>query len=81
MIIDGWRLRTIVGLSLPIALILLLHNLMTLIGIALVGHLGDAAVAGIGIAGTLISMLVALLFGIDTGVQALVAWRSAQAPA
>lgn len=76
MIIDGWRLRTIVGLSLPIALILLLHNLMTLIGIALVGHLDDAAVAGIGIAGTLISMLVALLFGIDTGVQALVARRT-----
>lgn len=75
MIADRRRLRTIVGLSLPIALILLLHNLMTLAGIALVGHLGDAAVAGIGIAGALVSMLTALLFGIDTGVQALVARR------
>jgi multidrug resistance protein, MATE family len=75
MILDGRRLRTIVGLSLPIALILLLHNLMTLTGIALVGPLGDAAVAGIGIAGALVSMLVALLFGIDTGVQAMVARR------
>lgn len=75
MIVEGRRLRAIVGLSLPIALILLLHNLMTLIGITLVGHLGDAAVAGIGIAGALVSMLVALLFGIDTGVQALVARR------
>lgn len=75
MFLDGRRLRTIVGLSLPIALILLLHNLMTLTGIALVGPLGDAAVAAIGIAGALVSMLVALLFGIDTGVQALVARR------
>lgn len=69
------RMRTILSLSLPIALILLAQNLMSLITIAMVSHLGDAAVAGIGIAGALFSMLMAVLFGIDTGVQALVAQR------
>jgi len=75
MIVPPWRLRLIVGLSLPIVLILLAQTLIGLIAIALVSHLGDAAVAGIGIATALLSMLMAVLFGIDTGVQALVAQR------
>jgi MATE family multidrug resistance protein len=69
------RVRTIAGLSLPIALILLAQTLMSLVSIAMVSHLGDAALAGIGIASALFSMLMAVLFGIDTGVQALVAQR------
>ena len=69
------RVRTIASLSLPIALILLAQTLMSLISIAMVSHLGDTAVAGIGIASALFSMLMAVLFGIDTGVQALVAQR------
>jgi MATE family multidrug resistance protein len=69
------RVRTILGLSLPIASVLLAQTLMSLIAIAMVSHLGDAAVAGIGIASALFSMLMAVLFGIDTGVQALVAHR------
>src|SRR5262245_35834174 len=82
MIVPSWRLRLIVGLSLPIVLILLAQTLMGLVAIALVSHLGDAAVAGIGIASALLSMLMAVLFGIDTGVQALVAQRigAAQVP-
>jgi len=75
MTVPPWRLRRIVGLSLPIVLILLMQTLIGLIAIALVSHLGDAAVAGIGIASALLSMLMAVLFGIDTGVQALVAQR------
>lgn len=70
------RLGIVLGLSLPSVLILLMHSLMNLIGIALVSHLGDAAMAGIGIAGALFSMLMAVLFGIDTGVQALTAQRT-----
>jgi Na+-driven multidrug efflux pump len=69
------RVRTILGLSLPIASVLLAQTLMSLIAIAMVSHLGDAAVAGIGIASALFSILMAVLFGIDTGVQALVAHR------
>ncbi len=69
------RLRTIIGLSLPIASVLLAQTLMSLIVIAMVSHLGDAAVAGIGIASALFSMLMAVLFGIDSGVQVLAAHR------
>ena len=69
------RARTIVSLSLPIVLILLAQTLSGLATIAMVSHLGDAAVAGVGIANALFSMLMAVLFGIDTGVQALVAHR------
>src|SRR5713101_6364829 len=75
MVVQWARVRIIFSLSLPVALILLAHNLMSLISIAMVSHLGDAAVAGIGVAGALFSMLMAVLFGIDTGVQALVAQR------
>jgi MATE family multidrug resistance protein len=75
MIVPWRRGRIILRLSLPIALMLLAQNLMSLITIAMVSHLGDAAVAGVGIASALLLMLMALLFGIDTGVQALVARR------
>lgn len=69
------RVCTIVSLSLPIVLILLAQTLLGLATIAMVSHLGDAAVAGVGVANALFSMLMAVLFGIDTGVQALVAQR------
>ena len=75
MIVSWARARVILGLSLPIVLVLLAQVLMSLVGIAMVSHLGDAAVAGIGIGSALLSMLVAVLFGIDAGVQALVAQR------
>ena len=71
-----YRVRTILGLALPIASVLLAQTLMSLIAIAMVSHLGDAAVAGIGIASALFSTLMAVLFGIDTGVQAIVAQRT-----
>src|SRR5262245_31881240 len=75
MIVAWARVLTIVSLSLPIVLILLAQTLMGLINIAMVSHLGDTAVAGIGIGSALFSVLLAVLFGIDTGVQALVAQR------
>src|SRR5215813_12698600 len=72
MIVPPWRLRLIVGLSLPIVLILLAQTLIGLIAIALVSHLGDAAVAGIGIATALLSMLTALGYIAGPGLFALV---------
>src|SRR5437762_3359152 len=75
MIVRWMRVRIIFSLSLPMVLILLAQTLMSLLNIALVSHLGDAAVAGIGIGNAVLSMLMAVLFGIDTGVQALVARR------
>jgi putative MATE family efflux protein len=75
MIVPWARARITFRLALPIVLVLLAQALMSLITIALVSPLGDAAVAGIGIGNALFSTLMAVLFGIDTGVQALVAWR------
>lgn len=75
MIVPWTRARTILGLALPIVLMLLGQTLMNLINIVMVSHLGDTAVAGIGVGSALFSMLMAMLFGIDTGVHALVAQR------
>jgi MATE family multidrug resistance protein len=73
MIVEWARAKIILNLSLPIVLVLLAQNLMSLIGMAMVGYLDNAALAGTGIASALFSMLLAMLFGIDTGVQAIVA--------
>src|SRR5262245_25463576 len=70
------RAKKILGLSLPIAFALFIQNVMQLAGIAMVGHLGPAALAGMGLGGALFSMLMAILFGLDTGVQAVVARRA-----
>jgi putative MATE family efflux protein len=75
MIVPWARAKIVFGLSLPVALVLLAQTLMSLISIAMVSHLGSAAVAGIGIASALLWMLMAILFGIDAGAQALVARR------
>jgi putative MATE family efflux protein len=76
MIVSWARARIVFSLSLPTVLILLAQTLMSLTSIAMVSRLGDTAVAGMGIANALFSMLMAVLFGIDTGVQALVAQRT-----
>ena len=43
------------------------------VSLALIGHLGNASLAGIGLAGAVYGTLLALLFGFDTGIQAVVA--------
>ncbi len=73
MRIELERACAIASLALPIAAALLLQTVMSLVGIAIVSHLGDAALAGVGLASALLTALFALLFGIDTGVQVLVA--------
>jgi len=69
------RIASIVSLSLPTVAILLAQHLASLMTIAFVSELGTAALAGLGIASAMFSALMALMFGIDTGVQALVAQR------
>ncbi len=73
--IEKSRLKKILELSLPIIGVILAGNIMSLIDTAMVGRLGDAALASIGIASTLFTMFGALFYGIDTGVQAMVARR------
>lgn len=69
------RVRTIVGLAAPVVTVLTVWNLLGLASLAMVGRLGVAAVAGVGVAAGFYGMLQAVLFGIDAGVQALVARR------
>ncbi|HSH99264.1 MAG TPA: MATE family efflux transporter [Reyranella sp.] len=75
MTVPWARAQPILGLALPIAAVLLAQTVMGLVTIAMVSHLGDAAVAGVGVANALFSMLMALLFGVDAAVQARVAQR------
>src|SRR4029078_12482975 len=75
VIVPCERVRTIIGLSLPIASALLAQSLLSLTSVAIVSRIGYEALAGVGIANAFLSMLMALLFGIDTGGQVLVARR------
>ncbi|MDR3511447.1 MAG: MATE family efflux transporter [Caulobacteraceae bacterium] len=70
------RARTMLGLSAPVMAVLMAQNLAGLAALAMVGRIGIAAVAGVGVAGGVYAMLQAVLYGLDAGVQALVARRS-----
>jgi putative MATE family efflux protein len=69
------RAKTILGLSAPIVLVAVAWNALGLASLAMVGRLSVAAVAGVGVAGGLYGVFLAVLNGLDAGVQALVARR------
>lgn len=73
--ITGDRARQIVDLSLPLVMIFIFQNLMLAVSLVMAGHLGDAPLAAIGAGNAFISIFTALLFGLDTGVQVVVAQR------
>lgn len=70
------RAGTIFRLSWPLVLVFLCQNAMIVATLAMAGRLGDAALAGVGIGNALFAVFLALLFGLDTGVQAIAARRS-----
>ena len=57
----------------PVSGGLLAQSLMVLVSTAMVGRLGESALAGVGVAGTLFGVLLALLYGPVAAVQALTA--------
>ena len=63
-------------LAVPLIAYFLIGNAIGLAFLAMVGRLGDKAVAGSGIGNVIFSLLMALIFGFDTGVQALVSRAS-----
>ena len=73
--ISSQRTRELADLSLPLVLIFIFQNLMLVAGLIMGGHLGSVALAAIGVGNAFISIFTALLFGLDTGVQVLVAQR------
>ncbi len=69
------RLKTIVKLASPIMVGMLTINLMTLVDTAMVGSLGSAALAGVGMGAFLNALMGSMFQGIAAGVQALVSRR------
>ncbi|MDH3647664.1 MAG: MATE family efflux transporter [Gammaproteobacteria bacterium] len=73
--IDRIRLRRILTLALPIIGGMMSQNVLNLVDTAMVGMLGNAALAAVGLGGFATFMCMALILGISTGVQAMSARR------
>jgi putative MATE family efflux protein len=73
--IERQRLKHILSLGLPIIGGMLSQSLLNLVDAAMVGHLGETALAGVGIGSYANFMAIALVMGLGAGVQALVARR------
>ncbi|HEV2363906.1 MAG TPA: MATE family efflux transporter [Caulobacteraceae bacterium] len=65
--------RPIFALGAPLVGFYLIQNVVSIATVAMLGRLGNAAIAGAGVSGALYTATCALLWGIDTGVQAAVA--------
>lgn len=75
MLIEKSRLIQILNLSLPIVGGMMAQNLMGLIDTAMVGRLGDTALASLGVGHFLFLLPFSVLLGLSAGVQAMVARR------
>ncbi len=64
------RLNRVLGLSVPIIGAMISQNVLNLVDTAMVGTLGNAALAAVGLGGFALFMFQALILGISTGVQA-----------
>ncbi|MEX6503770.1 MATE family efflux transporter [Pseudomonas zhanjiangensis] len=73
--IERQRLRHILTLGLPIIGGMLSQSLLNLVDAAMVGHLGEKSLAGVGLGSYANFMAIALVMGLGAGVQALVARR------
>ncbi|MDH3946896.1 MAG: MATE family efflux transporter, partial [Chromatiales bacterium] len=76
--LDSIRLRRILTLGLPIIGGMVSQNVLNLVDTAMVGTLGDAALAAVGIGGFTLFMCQALILGISTGVQATASRRKGE---
>jgi putative MATE family efflux protein len=82
-IAQGWRYafpgrdrrRAIWAIALPIMGGMMSQNILNLVDIGMVGHLGDAALAATGIGGFTNYLCIAFIIGLSAGVQALAARR------
>ncbi len=72
------RLQRIVSLAAPIMAAMVSANVMTLVDTAMVGVLGDSALAAVGIGTVAYFMCVAPVLGVSTGVQVIAARRKGQ---
>src|SRR5690606_10152230 len=72
------RSRRILALALPIMAAMASQSLLNLVDAAMVGSLGDAALAAVGIGGYANFMAISLVLGLGAGVQAVVARRKGE---
>jgi MATE family multidrug resistance protein len=75
---DANRLQRIMGLSLPIIGGMMSQNLLNIVDTAMVGFLGDAALAAVGLGGFVVFACQALILGISTGVQTIAARKKGE---
>ncbi|MBT8079848.1 MAG: MATE family efflux transporter [Gammaproteobacteria bacterium] len=75
---DPNRFNRITLLALPIIGGMLSQNLLNIIDTAMVGFLGDAALAAVGLGGFVNYMCMSLILGISTGVQTLAARKKGE---
>ncbi|WP_369857964.1 MATE family efflux transporter [Candidatus Thalassolituus haligoni] len=73
--VEPQRLSRIFGIGLPIIGAMLSQSLINLIDAAMVGRLGDAALAAVGVGGYASFMMVSIVMGLSAAVQALIARR------
>ncbi len=75
---DLARRQRIFSLALPIIGGMVSQNLLNIVDTAMVGFLGDAALAAVGLGGFIVFMCQALILGISTGVQTSAARRKGE---
>ena len=76
--LDQERRRRILGLALPIIGGMVSQNVLNLVDTAMVGTLGNAALAAVGLGGFTTFMFQAVILGIATGVQATASRRKGE---
>ena len=69
----GVQIGAIARFGFPLVAFFLIQSTVDLASTAILGRLGDRALAGVGAANAIFAVLLALLFGFDTGVQAIAA--------
>jgi MATE family, multidrug efflux pump len=75
LLVERERLDRILGLALPIIGGMISQNVLNLVDTGMVGTLGDAALAAVGIGGFANFFSMAILLGISVGVQATASRR------
>ncbi len=75
LVVPARRRRRILSLALPIIGGMLSQNVLNLVDTAMVGTLGDTALAGVGLGGFSNFLLSSFVLGLSAGVQAMAARR------
>ncbi len=66
------RVGPIFALGAPLVGFFMIYTAVNIATVGMLGRLGDAAIAGVGVGAAVYGAICALLYGVDTGVQAIV---------